>query len=181
MASEAMLHPGSFQRSIDVYNADCGGELKLSGPDGSSLVVFYFEWDKIEVGGLQELTKHEPETCNKAAGLTLRSHNPNREFQTLDHTSLVFDVTTFADSANLIVYVYKVAWLQGVGCQAMQNGDNRLLRFKNAITRGGGAARVLECGITGARDEDHAWQIFQNQVLQQLTWTAGMAERPARP
>ena len=40
MASEAMQHPGSFQRSIDVYNADRGGELKLPGPDNSSLAYF---------------------------------------------------------------------------------------------------------------------------------------------
>ena len=45
MASEAMQHPGSFQRSIDVYHADRSGELKLPGPNGSSLAVFYFEWD----------------------------------------------------------------------------------------------------------------------------------------
>ena len=45
MASEAMLHPGTFQRSIDIYHADRSGELKLPGPNGSSLAVFYFEWD----------------------------------------------------------------------------------------------------------------------------------------
>ena len=37
--------PGSLQHTIDVYHADRGGELKLPGHDGSSLAVFYFEWD----------------------------------------------------------------------------------------------------------------------------------------
>jgi len=46
---------GSFQRSIDIYHADRGGELKLPGPDGSSLAVFYFGWDSSAVLILAEL------------------------------------------------------------------------------------------------------------------------------
>ncbi len=42
---QSCVFSGSFQRSIDLYHADRGGELKLPGPDGSSLAVFYFEWD----------------------------------------------------------------------------------------------------------------------------------------
>jgi len=93
MASDAMKNPGKFAHAIEIYQADRGAELKLPGPDGTSLTVFYFEWDQIETSGLGQIDKREPETCNKTAGLTLRSHDPNRVFETPDHASLVFDAT----------------------------------------------------------------------------------------
>lgn len=170
MAKDAMQNPGDFQRSIDIYQADRGAELKLHGPNDTSITVFYFEWDKIQTSGLGQIDKHEPETCNKTAGLTLRSHDPNRVFETPGHASLVFDVTTFADPQGRIIHVYKMAWLQGFGPRVIQDGFNRQFRFKNAIARGGGAARVLECGVSGAQDESHAWAIFQEQVIKQLVW-----------
>ena len=119
MASEAMQHPGSFQRSIDVYHADRGGELKLPGPDGSSLAVFYFEWDQVECAAIMGIAGHTPEECNVAAGFNLKSNNPSRIFVAPDHSSLVFDTTTFADPSGRIVHVFKSAWIQGLGSWAM--------------------------------------------------------------
>ena len=71
---------GSFQRSIDIYHADRRGELKLPGPDGSSLAVFYFEWDQVECAAIMGIAGHPPEECNVAAGFNLKSNNPSRIF-----------------------------------------------------------------------------------------------------
>jgi len=181
MAQEALQNPGAFQRSIDVYHADRGGELKLPGPDGSSLTIFYFEWDQVESGAIMDIDSHRPEECNVVAGFILKSQDPNRLFETPDHSSLEFDATTFADPSGRIVHVFKTAWIQGLGSWDIRVGENRKSRFFKSFRYGRGAARVLECGVTGAQDANQAWQIFHNQVLQRLAWTSGRVERPARP
>jgi hypothetical protein len=181
MARAAMNNPGKFQTSIDVYHADRGGELTLPGPDGTSLTVFYFEWDQIEAGPKMAISGHKPENCNIASGLTVESRSENRSFMSPGNFPLVFDATTFADLGGRQVYFYKAAWLQGFGSWGFRDRDKRHLRFKNAFDHGRGAARVIECGVSGAQNEAHAWQIFQTQVLQQLSWSSAKDERPARP
>lgn len=171
LMSTAMQQPGDFAQAIKVYQADRGGKLKLAGPDGTGLTVFYFEWDQIDAGPMMDIAGHRPEECNVGAGFTLKSHDPKRVFAAPDHSSLVFDTTTFAEPSGRNVHVYKTAWLQGFGSREIREGENRFLRLKNSFERGGGAARVIECGITGARDEPHAWQVFQSQILQQLAWS----------
>ena len=171
MASEAMMAPGKFTKVVNIYQADRGGELKLAGPDGSSLSLFYFEWDQLDHGRSLDIARHEPEICNIAAGFTLLSRNANRSFEAPGHPPLVFDATTFADPSKRQVHVYKAAWLQGFGTQDIRNHGSRLTVIKNAFHYGRGAARVIECGVSGAQDEAHAWQIFQEQVLQHLAWS----------
>jgi hypothetical protein len=170
MMDAAMKNPGEFQRSIDVYHADRGGELKLPGPDNTSLTLFYFEWDQVEAGPMMDIAGHRPEECNVVAGFKLMSHDLSRTFQSETPTPLVFDTTTFADPAGNPVVVYKTAWFQGQGSREIREGENRRLRFQNSFERGSGAARVIECGITGAHDPDQAWQIFQSEVLSKLIW-----------
>lgn len=181
MANDAMQNPGTFQRSIDVYRADRGAELKLPGPDGTSLTVFYFEWDQVEAGPMMRISGHRPEECNIAAGFTLLSQNPKRSFKPPGQSPLVFDTTTFSDPMGRKVHVYKTAWLQGFGSREIREGENRHLRLQNSFERGTGASRVIECGVTAAQDETHAWQIFQKHVLHQIVWSSRMGERPASP
>jgi hypothetical protein len=171
MMDEAMKNPGKFQRSIDVYNADRGGELKLPGPDGTSLTLFYFEWDQVEAGPLMDIAGHAPEECNVAAGFTLKSRDPQRVFESPGHSPWQFDTTTFVDPRGLKVHVFKTAWIQGFGSWDIRQGENRMARFTRSFTRGRGAARVIEVGITGAKDESQAWQIFQSEVLGKIDWT----------
>ena len=109
---------------------------------------------------------------NVAAGFKLLSINAKRFLETPGQSSLEFDSTTFADPGGKNVHVFKNAWLQGFGSRDVREGEAGLrnTRLKNAFVRGRGAARVIECGVSGAQDESQAWQIFQEQVLQQLVW-----------
>lgn len=177
MAKDAMQNPGHFQQAIDIYHADRGAELKLPGPDGTSLTVFYFEWDQVEASHKRYFYSHNSEYCITSAGFTLESRNANRTFKSPVHPSLVFDAATFADPGKRQVYVYKVTWVQGLGVLGLRDRDERSLRFKYAFDRGRGAARFIECGIFGAQDENQAWQIFQDQVLQHLSWPLPKPER----
>jgi hypothetical protein len=170
MAAEAMNRPGGFRHVVEAYQADRGAELKLPGPDRTSLTLFYFEWDQVQAGPMMDIIGHTPEHCNTAAGFTLKSLDPDRIFETPDHDPLVFDASTFTDPAGRGVHVFKAAWMQGHGSRSIREGEHRRLRLRNSFIRGRGAARVIECGVTGAADQAHAWRIFQQQVLQGLVW-----------
>ena len=170
MMEQAMKHPGKFQTSIDVYQADRGAELKLPGPDDSSLTLFYFEWDQVEIGPMMQISGHAPEVCNVAVGFTLKSRHPQRVFASPGHSSWEFDSTTFLDPQGNEVHVFKTAWMQGFGCWDIRQGENRKSRLATSFTCGRGAARVIQCGVTGAQDQAHAWRIFQSEVLGKLLW-----------
>jgi hypothetical protein len=43
--------------------------------------------------------------------------------------------------------------------------------LKSSFIRKVGQARMLQAGVFGARDADHAWQVFQSEVLEKLEWT----------
>jgi hypothetical protein len=159
-----------FQRAITAYKADRGSKKKIDPTNSVSLTAFYFEWDRISVGPLMTINGHSPEECNVAAGYKLISRNENRIEKVDGCDPLNFDVTQFVDPAGNDVYVYKTAWLQGVGSRALRAGENRIDRIKNSFTRGQGAARVLECGVTGAQDESQAWEIFHREILAGLVW-----------
>lgn len=171
MMDEAMKNPGKFQGSIEVYRADRGGEMKLLGPAGASLTLFCFEWDQVEAAPMMDIAGHTPEECNVAAGFALKSHNQARSFALAEHDPLTFDSTTFADPAGNPVFVYKTAWIQGLGSWDIRQGQNRDTRLAKSFARGNGAARVIECGVHGAKDEAQAWQIFQSEVLGKLEWS----------
>ena len=171
MASEAMKAPGKFALSIEIYHADRGAELKLPGPADTSLTVFYFEWDQVEASRKRYFYSHNSEYCITSAGFTVESRNANRTFKSPDQSPLVFDATTFTDPKGHHVYIYKITWVQGLGALGLRDRDERSLRFKYAFDRGRGAARFIEGGIFGAQDENQAWQIFQEQVLQHLAWS----------
>lgn len=171
MTEAAMKSSGDFQSSIEKYRADRGAQLKLPGPDGTSLTLFYFEWDQVDVGSIMSINLHEPEVCNSSAGFTFKSRNPNRIYQSAAHSPLVFDVTTFCDPSGRNVHVFRTPWVQGLGSWDSHSDSRRLTRLKLSFTRGRGVARLIECGITGAKDETQAWQIFHSEVLGNLAWS----------
>ncbi len=164
-------HPGDFAGPIKVYQADRGAECKLAAPDGTRLTLFCFEWDRLEAGPMMSLVGHAPEQCNVAAGFKLEEISANRRYQTPGQQPLDFDCTRFSDPAGRQVFMFRLAWLQGLGSRPLRiEGESRIARLKNSFIRHLGAARVLEAGVFAACDADHAWQVFCTQVLDQLQW-----------
>lgn len=166
--------------AIEMYRADRGAECKFSTADNACLTVLYFEWDRLKISPVMSLAIHAPEVCNSAAGFKLLEVLPNRSYATPGHESLAFDCTRFADPSGRDLFIFKVVWLQGYGCLRMRNdgpgatpiaeGEQRFTRIKNSFVRHSGAARIVEAAVFDARDADHAWQTFREQVLDQLVW-----------
>jgi hypothetical protein len=169
-AAERFDQAGEFAGAIAVYHADRGAECKLSAPDGSQITVFYFEWDQVKAGPMMGATGHTPEQCNVAAGFKLLEVAANRTYQADGQLPLVFDSTHFADSGGQDVFVFKMFWMQELGTRSLREGESRIERLKSSFIRHAGAARVLQGGVSGARDADHAWQVFQSDVLEKLEW-----------
>ena len=162
--------PGKFAKAIDMYGVDRGAEWKSTSPDGPRLTVFYFEWDEIKMGPKLELVEHSPGRCNVAAGFKLQEIFTPRTFEDPGQPPLVFDATHFTDPSGRSVYMFKLAWIQGLGSRELREGARRLDRAGNAFLRHQGAARVLQAGVFEAHDADHAWQTFRTQVLDHLEW-----------
>lgn len=170
MMDDAMKQPGEFQRAVNTYQADRGGELKLNGTDGTSLTLFYFEWDQIRMGPMMNVAGHVPEQCNVAAGFKFMGVENTRTFAVAGHPPLPFDCTRFQDPAGRDVFMFRIGWVQGYGPLELRQGLNRTKRLKDSFLRNAGAARVLQAGVFDARDPDHAWQSFRTQVLDHLKW-----------
>ena len=86
---------------------------------------------------------------------------------------LIFDSTHFVDSNGRDMFIFKLAWMQGLGSRSIragQGGAHRAERLMNSSIRHSGALRVLQAGVFGPRDADHAWQVFQSEVLDKLEW-----------
>lgn len=157
-------------RATEVYNADRGGECRISTPDGAEVTVFYFEWDQLKAGPMMSIAGHSPDECNVVAGFKLLGIAPRRCYQVRGGGTLEFDATVFEDPKGGVVHMFKLAWLQGLGSRDFREGANRIARLKNSFVRHLGAARVLQGAIAGARDADHAWQLFSDEVLDDLQW-----------
>lgn len=166
MMDEAIANPGKFQRAIDVYSADRGGEVQLDGPEDAKLTVFYFEWDQVAPGPITDFAGHTPEECNILTGLKLMGHLPQRSFSLPTGEPLHFDVTEFHSPAGELVFMFKAAWLQGQGSWEIRQGTVRDARLKRSFMRTEGQARVIEAGVTGSISEPEAWSAFESKVLQ---------------
>ena len=166
--------------ALAVFRADRAAECKLSGPDHTHLTVLYFEWDRFDLSPVMNLALHAPEVCNATIGYKLQEVLPFRTYQTAGHEPLDFDSTHFKDPTGQDVFIFKVVWLQGYGCLRMREdgpgapplaeGEHRFDRIKNSFVRHRGAARILETAVFGARDNNHAWQLFTTQILDHLAW-----------
>ncbi|MGE9270118.1 MAG: hypothetical protein ACQKBU_04880 [Verrucomicrobiales bacterium] len=155
---EIMAEPGEMQVAIDKYKADRGGALTLDLDFGMEMILFYFEWDRIAAGPITDFAGHTPEECNTAAGFELLEYLPSREYPLPTGDALKFDVTRFVSPAGSEVFVYKAGWLQGHGSWEIRQGQVRGVRFQRSFMRGHGEARIVEAGISHARDESQAWE-----------------------
>jgi hypothetical protein len=172
-AAEKFDSPGDFAVAIQLYNADRGAECKLTTADGSKLTVFYFEWDCLEAGPMMMTVGHAPEECNLAAGFKLQGSATNRTYQVPGQLPLVFDCTHFKDPADQDTFIFKLAWMQGLGSKSIregQSGVHRVERLANSFIRHAGATRVLQVVVSDGKDIDHAWQVAQSEVLEKLEW-----------
>lgn len=159
--------------AVELYRADRGAEIKITSPEGSQLTVFYFEWDRIGAGPMMTTAGHSPDECNIAAGFKLASSPTIRTRTVPGQLPLVFDATHFVDPTGKDMYMFKIAWMQGLGSKSIREGQgglHRLERMGNSFIRHIGALRVLQAGVTNVRDADHAWQTFQSEVLEKLVW-----------
>ncbi len=167
--------------AIEMYRADRGAECKLTAPDNTRLTVLYFEWDQLKVSPVMNFTFHAPEICNSGIGYKLLEVLPPRDHAVAGQPPLTFDCTHFTDPSGKHVYIFKVVWLQGYGCMRMREdgpgarpiveGEERFARIKNSFVRHSGAARIVEAAVFDAHGPEQAWQVFQDQVLTQLSWS----------
>ena len=169
-AAQNFGESANFAPVVQIYGADRGAEWKHTAKDGTGLTVFYFEWDKVEVGPIMDVVGHSPDECNVAAGFTLQEILPHRSYEVPGQPPLVFDATHFTDPSGRSVHMFKMPWIQGLGARKLREGAERMQRLQMSFARHIGAARVLQAGVFDAPDADHAWQTFRTVVLDQLQW-----------
>jgi len=163
--------PPPFGKALAMYGADRGAEITDSLPNGRKLTLFYFEWDRIELGPLVDRGLHAPEQCNVEYGsFKLLDSGKVRTHKFENGETLGFNYTLLGEPDGKPVYVYKTPWLQGFGSLDGQTQDHRTTRLRRAFIRHCGAARVLEAGISGVENENEAWDLFQREVLDKLEW-----------
>lgn len=171
---EAVTRFGKEERlapAIEKYRADRGAELRFAVPEGPRTTALYLEWDQIESRPAMGFASHPAEECNVGLGYKFLGLDPNRVYESTAGIPLHFDCTRFADLSGKPMFMFKIAWIQGAGAwQVREEGSNRIERLRRSFIRHTGAARILQAGIFDAKDSDHAWQTFREQVLDHLVW-----------
>lgn len=168
VAEEEWGNTEGIRTAIRVYSADRGMERTEKTSDGLKLTTFYFEWDQVEVGPMMDLVGHNSEECNVVAGFEFDGHLPHGSYTIPGDDTLEFDAVRFREPSGRPVYVYKAAWIQGLGPWDLREGHSRRTRLMRTLDRGYGAARALQCGVWGAPNEPTAWKAFSKEILRQI-------------
>lgn len=151
------------------YQADRGRWVNWESADGVSLQVQIMEWDEIADGPFMAVRGHAPEICNTANGFVFLGREAPRIWDAGQRVE--FDVTAFRSPNGQSVYVFKTAWMAGVGNISLQFGfENRLARLLPSLHKRAGAARVLQAAVVGAGSSDEAWGICEREVLGECVW-----------
>jgi hypothetical protein len=165
--------PPPFGQALELYRANRGAEQTRTLPGGRKLTVFYFEWDNMDLGPVCAVGGHSPEMCNvKYGSFKLLQGGGQRTHTFANGEKLCFNHTLLADPNGKQVHVYKLPWMQGFGLW-VDPSENRSARLWYSLLRHRGAGRVLEAGLFGTANEDEAWSLFQQEVLNKLQWSAG--------
>jgi len=181
----AVYHlPGAAEQPLEsdllsalrMYGADHGIRRTWSREDGITQTVFYFTWERAELGPIMHLAGHNPEVCNAGRGFKFLGVRPVRVHEFPNGEPLEFDVTAFKRRDGTPMFIFKGAWLQGVGNLGITRLDDRAVRLKRTVIRHVGEARVLQGSVMGGVDEETAWRIFVEDVLSQLVWTEGASQ-----
>ncbi len=160
----------TFGRALDVYRADRGMEAFRNLPAGARLQTFYIEWDGVEAGPFIDVSGHETDYCNVAAGFTLLEADVPRIFEIPGRPPFEFYYTRLADPSGKIVHAYKMPWIQGIGAWQINSAYNRSLRLQRSFLRHRGAARVIQFAVSGVASEEEAWAIVQRELQDRLEW-----------
>ena len=161
-----------LEETIEQYQCDRASRYKDSASGGIDLESVYLEWDRLEAGPAMGFSAHGTEICSVAAGYKLLGIDANRVHQIPGADPIRFDCTRFLNPAGRTVYMFKSAWVQGLGSwQLRDEGDKRFERLKRSFQRHTGEARVVLTGVFGAGSQDEAWQVFNDHVLNQFVWS----------
>ena len=151
------------------YQADRGRWVNWESADGVDLQVQFMEWDRIEDGPYMAVKGHAPDICNTANGFVFLGREAPRIWDAGQRVE--FDSTAFRSPSGQAVYVFKAAWMAGVGNITLQFGfENRVSRLVASLHKRAGAARVLQVGVFGAESSDEAWGICEREVLGECVW-----------
>jgi hypothetical protein len=156
----------------DILHFDRGqtGLIEVGG--GGMIDVHYFEWNDTAAIGLGDTFGHAPDACMGNAGLKVEQFLPDRTHR-LGDTDLVFDATLFRDPAGAPLYIFKLAWAEGMAgvnlVRAAAGADSRKFKLKAVARRWRpGFARVMMLGVFGAANEEEAWKLARLYVLEDL-------------
>ena len=151
------------------YQADRGRWVNWESADGVGLQVQIMEWDEIADGPFMAVKGHAPDICNTANGFVFLGREAPRIWDAGQRVE--FDSTAFRSPNGQSVYVFKTAWMAGVGNITLQFGfENRVARLVASLHKRAGAARVLQGAVFGAENMDQAWQVFEGAVLKDCVW-----------
>jgi len=155
--------------AMNEYEADRGRRVDLELGDGRSVQVSMLEWDYIEDGPLTTVRQHAPEICNVAAGFKFVGREAPRVWDAGQRVE--FDSTQFSGPGGQTVYLFKSAWMAGLGNLTFETAKfSRLDRLLIALRHRAGAARVMQVGVFGAGSSDEAWGICEREVLAFCAW-----------
>lgn len=159
----------SHAYAMSEYNADRGRRVDLTVGDRLTLQLELLEWDYIEDGPLATVWQHAPEICNVAAGFKFLGREAPRVWDAGQRVE--FDSTAFSSPGGQTVYMFKTAWMAGLGNIIFQASElSRIDRLLMALRHRAGAARVLQAAVTGASSSDEAWEVFEREVLRECKW-----------
>jgi hypothetical protein len=164
--------PEGVMSALSCDDADGG---LINGGGGRQIKVNYFEWNNTETSGLSDAFGHTPEICMGNLGSKVEAFLPNRRFA-IEGRELVFDATQFRDQDGGPLYIFKLAWAEGMeGANILREGSSgataRSFKFKSVVRRWFPRyARVLMLGVWGTRNDAEAWELVRDKVLKDLTF-----------
>lgn len=162
--------PVHLARAIQVYGADQGWERQTVNADGLKMTAHFFQWAKVKTGPMMIISGHTPKECNAAAGFALVAEAVRLKWNGPNGDLLQFHSSEFKTPNGGSLFVFKTAWLQGLGSITLNPGSDRIERVKGSLHPIVGEGRVLQAGIFGADNEKEAWNYFQTEILQRLVW-----------
>lgn len=163
--------PVSMARAIEVYDANRGWERQFNDGEGLTMIAHFFEWSEVKTAPMMIISGHTPKECNAAAGFALISEDAPREWRSATGNTLKFHSSRFRTTDGGNLFVFKTAWLQGLGSITLNPGSNRFERIRGSLAPITGEGRVLQAGIFGAPDPQTAWNYFESDVLKKLAWS----------
>lgn len=168
--------PEIVSRASPELRCSFGTAARIDRDDGIVVHIAFFAWDLETSANTLEAFKHLPEQCMGSVGMSLVALKPPRFYQVGNET-ISFDHTEFKDPVGKPIHAFKGVWVSGASTllgDGFRGGVDqwRKLRWSAALHRFRPAhARVAQGAIRGIANPDRAWEIFEESMLQDLTFT----------